>query len=236
MWIKICANLADAQLATNLGADAVGFVFAPSKRQVTARQVAAITAQLPSKVEKVGVFSTADPDEILECVASAGLTAAQIHRAFDASLLQTLAVKSAEQSHHQHGGELKLIQTVAYEVDAPGRGTADRRFAAELAESLAEPTVWAVLIDAARSGVSGGLGLAFDWSHAAPILNQVLAAHSTSVGPQPKIILAGGLRADNVAAALMALHPWGIDVASGVEAQPGRKDPERLRQFLAAAR
>ena len=58
MWIKICANtnLADAQLAAELGADAVGFVFAPSKRQVTAAEVAQITPHLPTHVERVGVF------------------------------------------------------------------------------------------------------------------------------------------------------------------------------------
>jgi phosphoribosylanthranilate isomerase len=238
MWIKICANtnLADAQLAASLGADAVGFVFAPSKRQVSPPQVAQITAQLPPEVEKVGVFSTYDPGEVLGCVASAGLTAAQIHRGFDASLLRTLAARSAEQFPGSAGRDLRLIQMVAYEVDAAERATADRRFEAELSGALAEPAIWAVLIDAARSGASGGLGLAFDWTHAATIINRVLAAHSTPGGSQPRIILAGGLRPENVAAAITALKPWGIDVASGVEAEPGRKDPERVKQFLSAAR
>jgi phosphoribosylanthranilate isomerase len=230
MWIKICANtnLADPQLAADLGADAVGFVFAPSKRQVTVAQVAEITAKLPANVEKVGVFSTTDAEEIWRAAAAAGLTAAQLHGGFDASIVRILAAKS--------GAELKLIQTVAYEIDPADRGAADRRFEATLTQAFAEPALWAVLIDAARSGTSGGLGVAFDWAHAAAILDRAYDTLRARGSDRPRVILAGGLRAENVAAAIAALHPWGVDVASGVEAAPGRKDPERLKQFLAAAR
>jgi phosphoribosylanthranilate isomerase len=66
MWVKICGNtsLEDAQLSAQLGADAVGFVFAPSPRQVTAAQVAAITPHLPAHVERVGVFHARDAGQI----------------------------------------------------------------------------------------------------------------------------------------------------------------------------
>jgi phosphoribosylanthranilate isomerase len=230
MWIKICANtnLADAQLAADLGADAVGFVFAPSTRQVAAAQVAEITEKLPAPIEKVGVFSTTDPAEIGSVVASAGLTAAQLHGVFDASTVRILAAR--------FGTRLKLIQTVAYEIDAADRGVADRRFEAALTQAFAEPALWAVLIDAAKSGASGGLGVAFDWAHAAAILDRAYDAVGLRGSDRPRVILAGGLRAENVAAAIAALHPWGVDVASGVEAAPGQKHPERLKQFLAAAR
>ncbi len=230
MWIKICANtnLADAQLAADLGADAVGFVFAPSKRQVTAAQVAEITEKLPANVEKVGVFSTTDSAEIGRAVASAGLTAAQLHGTFDASTVRILAAKS--------GAGLKLIQTVAYEIDAADRGVADRRFEAALTQAFAVPALWAVLIDAARSGASGGLGAAFDWAHAAAILDRTYDTVGARGSDGPRVILAGGLRAENVAGAIAVLRPWGVDVASGVEAAPGRKDTARLKQFLAAAR
>ena len=233
MWTKICANtnLADAQLALELEADAVGFIFAPSKRQVTTEQVAAITSQLPPSREKVGVFSTGDPQEILGCVLLAGLTAAQIHRDLDPALLRTLAARAAERNW-----PLKLIQTVAYEIDSPDRVAADQSFESALTAALAESSVWAVLIDAARSGASGGLGISFDWAHAAPILDRV-RQHQQALGRAPgRIILAGGLRPENVTTAIKALHPWGVDVASGVEAEPGRKDPERLRRFLSAAK
>jgi phosphoribosylanthranilate isomerase len=233
MWIKICANtnLADAQLAADLGADAVGFVFAPSKRRVTALQVAEITENLVGSVDKIGVFGTADPDEIAATVTAAGLTGAQLHSAYDPSLVGALAV--------QFGSSLKLIQTVAYEIDGADHeadhGAADRNFEATLTSAFAEPALWAVLVDAARAGASGGLGVAFDWAHAAAIVDRVRAIVRGGQAA-PRLILAGGLRDGNVAAAIAALRPRGVDVASGVEAAPGIKDPERLRRFMAAAR
>ena len=83
MWVKICANtnLEDALLAVELGADAVGFVFAPSKRRVTVEQVAEITAALPEGVEKVGVFTSTDAMEIVDAAEGAGLTVVQLHSA-----------------------------------------------------------------------------------------------------------------------------------------------------------
>jgi phosphoribosylanthranilate isomerase len=226
MFIKICANtnLEDAKLAAELGADAVGFVFATSKRQVTVEQVAEIVAELPVGVERVGVFDLADPVQIEHYVVSAGLTVAQLHGMFDASLVQELAAK--------FGGELNIIQTVAYAVDAADRGDADERFEQTLRTVFEEPAVWAVLIDAAKSGVSGGLGVALDWAHVGEILERAIGTRK----PRPRVILAGGLTAYNVADAIERLKPWGVDVASGVEAHPGKKDPERLMAFLVAAR
>src|SRR5450631_152443 len=95
MWVKICGNtnLEDAALAAELGADAVGFVFAESKRQVTAAQVAAITPHLPEGVERVGVFYSRDVEEIAATVAEAGLTAVQLHGGLDEGLIDVLARK-----------------------------------------------------------------------------------------------------------------------------------------------
>jgi phosphoribosylanthranilate isomerase len=226
MFIKICANtnLEDARLAAELGVDAVGFVFAPSKRRVTAEQVHAITSGLAAGLEKVGVFATDDPYEIEHIVECAGLTAAQLHGEFDVAMVRALS--------SEFGGELKIIQTVAYAVDAADRANADERFERALEAVFEEPAVWAVLIDAAKSGASGGLGVAFDWAHVAEIVRRAIGAR----GPGPRIILAGGLNAENVAQAIAGLKPWGVDVASGVEASPGRKDPARLRAFVNAAR
>jgi phosphoribosylanthranilate isomerase len=226
MFIKICANtnLADAQLAVDLGADAVGFVFAPSKRRVTAEQVAEITSKLSASVEKVGIFATDDPYEVEHSVACSELTAAQLHGAFDQEMVQALSAES--------GGELKIIQTVAYELNPVDRAVSDKHFEATLRAVFAEPAVWAVLLDAAKSGASGGLGVRFDWEHVAEILRRAYP----SSGERPRVILAGGLRPENVAQAIKALQPWGVDVASGVEAAPGKKDPEKVRAFIAAAR
>jgi phosphoribosylanthranilate isomerase len=224
MWVKICANtnLEDAKTAAELGADAVGFVFAKSKRQVTPEMVDEITEKLPATVEKVGVFDTKDPYEVDHYVGCCGLTAAQLHRAYDAEFVRLLAA--------EFGGELKIIQTVAYEVDAKDRRKADAKFEAVLQMVFADSHVWAVLLDAKKAGASGGLGLAFDWKHVAEIVERALGDH------QHRVILAGGLDAENVTEAIAALKPWGVDVASGVEASPGTKDWERMRKFIAAAR
>lgn len=226
MFIKICANtnLEDAWLAAELGADAVGFVFAKSKRQVTAEEVAEIVVRLPVGVEKVGVFDLADAVEIEDVVVSAGLTVVQLHGAFDASMVRVLAAK--------FGGDLNIIQTVAYAVDATDRAEEDARFEQTLRSVFDEGAVWAVLIDAAKSGASGGLGVAFDWAHVGEIVGQAMEAREL----RPRVILAGGLNWLNVAKAIEMLKPWGVDVASGVEASPGKKDPVRMRDFIEAAR
>jgi phosphoribosylanthranilate isomerase len=226
MWTKICANtnLEDALLAAELGADAVGFVFAQSKRQVTSEQVLEITEKLPTSVEKVGVFDLDDPFGIEHYVACSGLTAAQLHRAYDAELVRMLS--------GEFGGKLKIIQVVPYELDPEDRSDADARFEQTLDAVFADGLLWAVLIDAKKSGVSGGLGVAFDWKHVAGIVARAAKVRSE----QPRLILAGGLNADNVAEAIAQFRPWGVDVASGVEASPGVKDPGKLRSFLEHSR
>jgi phosphoribosylanthranilate isomerase len=237
MWIKICANtnLHDAQLAAELGADAVGFVFAPSKRQVTAQQVAAIAPHLPDTVEKVGVFATggaSDPaaraTEIAVAIRAAGLTAAQLHGRPDAALIDALT--------DELEGRTRLIQVVSIEASPADAATAQRDAAAALQLALAQPGLWAILLDAAQSGASGGLGITFDWPHAAALARQAYAVAQTGNDEPPKLLIAGGLRAGNVQEAIAAFQPYGVDVASGVEATPGLKDPIKLRAFIDAAR
>jgi phosphoribosylanthranilate isomerase len=230
MFIKICANtnLADAQLAIELGADAVGFVFAPSKRRMTLERVQDITRLLPAGVETVGVFATDDPYEVERFITDAALTVAQLHNEFDQGVVQALSGKFE--------GKLKIIQAVSYEVNATEREAADARFETTLRAVLAEPSIWAVLLDAAKGGVSGGLGAAFDWAHVAPIVRRVYESVQDGRRELPKLILAGGLHAENVGMAIAEFAPWGVDVASGVEAAPGRKDPAKLKAFIAAAR
>lgn len=227
MFIKICANtnLADAQLAAELGADAVGFVFAPSRRRMMADQVAAITPHLPGSVLTVGVFATTDADEIIQTVRTAGLQAAQLHHDSNPELIARL--------NDAFEGHVRLIQTVAFNVHS-GENAG---FSATLARTLATPGLYAVLVDAARRGLTGGLGMAFDWQHAAQEIRLAFNTAAAATGAElPPLIIAGGLHSRNVAAAIDVLEPWGVDVASGVEAEPGRKDPTRLRFFIDAAR
>ncbi|HEX7157932.1 MAG TPA: phosphoribosylanthranilate isomerase [Edaphobacter sp.] len=217
MWIKICANttLDDALAAARLGADAVGFVFAPSARRVTAEPVAGITLHLPQTIERVGVFQTQDEDEIAETVRRAGLTGVQLHGGFDLDLAKRLRARLDD--------GVGLIQTLHWAADTEA-GELDR----QLSEVASSGVVDRVLVDSKAGAALGGTGISFDWAAA----RGIFASHAGRL----KLIVAGGLRPENVAQAIQTLCPWGVDVASGVEAAPGRKDPEKLRAFIRNAR
>jgi phosphoribosylanthranilate isomerase len=223
MWIKICANtnLDDAQLATELGADAVGFVFAPSARNMTADEVAKITPHMPSWIERVGVFPALEAEEIARTAQRAGLNAIQLHGGVNLDLVRRL--------HKILDGSTKLIQTVHWNVAAEDTDNASATAVANhLREIAADGLVDRVLIDSKVGAATGGTGITFDWD----------AAHITfaEAGTRLKLIVAGGLREDNVADAIRGLRPWGIDVASGVEQTPGKKSPEKLAAFIRKAR
>jgi len=227
MWIKICGNtnLEDAQLAAELGADAVGFVFAASPRQVTPDQVASITPHLPDEVERVGVFDSLDAEQIATVALDVGLTAVQLHGEFDENLLSRLAERFT--------GGVRIIQTLHWIVDEPDRSASPttRTPAAWLAAQvnrLAHLGVARLLIDSKVGAASGGTGVAFDWDAA----RGAFACAPNGI----QLIAAGGLRPNNVAQAIARLNPWGVDVSSGVEASVGHKDPQLLAQFIRNAR
>jgi phosphoribosylanthranilate isomerase len=233
MWIKICANtnLADAQLAAALGADALGFVFAPSSRQVTVEQVAAITPHLPSSIETIAVVQTRDAHAIVDTVRATGVTGVQLHGGLDLSLVRAL--------RHTLGASVSITQTLHWVIDEDDEGDENLAnvesaalVAAQLQQIAAEPAIARVLLDAKVGNAGGGTGRSFDWNAA----RQALTAASEAAGKPIDLIVAGGLRPENVAEAIHALRPWGVDVASGVEAAPGRKDPVRLKRFLECAR
>jgi phosphoribosylanthranilate isomerase len=212
LWIKICGNttLADAQLAVDAGADAVGFVFAASPRRVTVAHVAVIVPQLPAAVEKIGVFVDASFDEILEAVRRGPLTGVQLHAAIGKDIASRL--------RGQFGSGLRILRVVHFGADA-----------AEQAAALAHDVdVDGILVDSRTATAVGGTGIAFDWA----------AARNSLFGPrqEQRMIAAGGLRPENVAEAIATLRPWGVDVSSGVEAAPGRKDPAKVQAFIANAR
>lgn len=233
MWTKICGttNLEDARLAVEFGAAALGFIFAPSRRQVTPAQARSILEALPGGVETVGVFTAGDAAAISDVVRETGLTAVQLHMPLDTELLRALRARL--------GAKVRLVQVIGLEVNPDRAGEELRRFGAALEEALVQPELFAVLIDAVRRagsgglGASGGLGVPIDWRAASEPLWRARAAAEVRLGGlPPRIILAGGLRAENVREAVDALRPWGVDVVSGVEATPGHKDRHRLRAFL----
>jgi phosphoribosylanthranilate isomerase len=217
MWIKICGNtsLEDTELAVNAGADAVGFVFAESPRQVTRSQVREIAPLLPKTIEKYGVFVDPSFEEVVATVTECGLTGVQLHTTPDPGL----PLRLREHFEAIPGrGRLGILRVLHFASD----------FDAQLEEIRHDQAVEGVLIDSRTAKAVGGTGVTFDWQAA-----QISFLRNA---PHLKLIVAGGLRPDNVAEALYTLHPWGVDVASGVEAEPGRKDPNKTKAFVDAVR
>ena len=212
IWIKICGNtsLADTQMAVDAGADAVGFVFAPSPRRVTPEQVAAIVPFLPVSIEKVGVFVDADFAAIAAAVEQCGLTGVQLH--------SESTDERPAQLRQRFGAGLRILQVIHFGDDA----------ARQLQAVSGDVNLDGVLVDSRTATAVGGTGIAFDWKAAR-------AAIFTGQG-QLKLIAAGGLSPDNVAQAIATLSPWGVDVVTGVESSPGRKDQAKVRAFVANAR
>ena len=200
MIVKICGitNLEDALLAFEAGADALGCIFAPSKRRVTPECAAEIVKQLPEQVAAVGVFVDETPDNVLRIAEQVGLSWIQLHGQ------ETLEMCA------QIGRTYKVIKAVKVDPDGNLRSEVDY-------------PAWKLLLDTYLPGQSGGSGKTFNWG----ILRQF--------DPE-RVIVAGGLNPENVGDLLSHYQPFGIDVGSGVEAFPGKKDPQKLQQFFGQIR
>ncbi|HWX92284.1 MAG TPA: phosphoribosylanthranilate isomerase [Terriglobales bacterium] len=219
-WVKICGttNLEDALLAVDAGADALGFVFDDkSPRRVEVESVREIVRQLPQGVEKVGIFVDHRPEQIRQIVQRAGLTAVQLHR-IEARPAGFWPASQA--AFKERLGVPKLMVAISGE-----RLTESGFFLGDEARKQ----LYAVLIDSGTAAQPGGTGKQFDWSEETRGMIQVI---SLSV----PVIVAGGLNPENVGQALELFQPFGIDVVSGVEARPGKKDPEKVRAFVQAVR
>lgn len=212
MWIKICGNtnLEDTQLAVEAGADAVGFIFAQSPRRVNATEVSAITPHLPDAIEKYGVFVDAGFDEVVRTVLESGLTGVQLHASHDRLLPSRL--------REHFGPALRVLQVLHYAQDLQE----------QLRLLQKDQAIDAALVDSRTATAVGGTGIRFDWQAASRSF-QDSASHL-------RLIAAGGLNPENVAEAIRTLQPWGVDVVSGVESAPGRKDPDRVKAFVTAAK
>jgi phosphoribosylanthranilate isomerase len=216
MWIKIC-GLGDVATARNIavfGPDAVGLnFFDKSPRCVTVEVAAEIVAILPEKIEPVGVFVNHSADQIASICSRCGLTTVQLHGDEPPELLAELQGKN---------GDLRIIRAFRFEADFTQK-------LAEYLDSLAKLDVRlsACLIDAEVSGVYGGSGETAPWDK---------LAESYLWDAWPPMILAGGLKPENIGEAIHAVHPWGVDVASGVESTRGNKDEQLVRTFIGKAR
>jgi phosphoribosylanthranilate isomerase len=197
MFVKICGitNEDDALFAVAMGADAVGFIFAPSPRQVAAQAVYDITRRLPPEVLTVGVFRDELPSRVIEIAHRSNVKAVQLH-----------GRETREQT-------IEIAKSIRWVIKAFGSDSPHLTQADQYGTDL-------VMLDAP----SPGSGKVFDWNLAADVPDSM------------RLILAGGLDPDNVADAIQIVEPWGVDSASGVEASPGKKDPTKVRRFIANAR
>lgn len=197
MFVKICGITTeeDALLAVAMGADAVGFVFAPSPRQVAIDHARDIARRLPPEVLTVGVFRDDAPQRVVDFCHRAGLRVAQLHG-------------------HESPADASWVRSrVGSVIKAFPAGSA-------LADRSAEYEVDAIMVDSDTPGS----GQVFDWE----------LADGAPFGQ--RLILSGGLTPENVAAGIERLGPWGVDVSTGVEASPGRKDAILVRDFVRNAR
>lgn len=197
MFVKICGitNEDDALFAVAMGADAVGFIMAPSPRQVAAQHVYDITRRLPPEVLTVGVFKDELPERVVYQAMAAGVKAVQLH-----------GNETPEQTAY-------VARHFRWVIKVFAAGSSQLARADQWGTDL-------VMLDSP----GGGSGKVFDWTLAGEAPSNV------------RLILAGGLTPDNVAEAVEIVEPWGVDVASGVEAAPGRKDATLVRRFIANAR
>jgi phosphoribosylanthranilate isomerase len=190
MWIKICGMTSEQAVETALHqrADAIGFVFAPSARQLDPTRAAQLA--LPARGRMLCVAVTLHPSQA---------AIDQILRDFNPDVLQT---DVADIAQLQLPSQLAVLPVMRAGTPLPD--TVPPR----------------LLFEGPRSGT----GVATDWSQAG------------SLARRTQLILAGGLTPHNVAAAIAAVQPFGVDVSSGVEAVPGQKDPRKIIEFIQAAR
>ena len=214
LWIKICAttNLDDARGALDAGANALGFILTASPRQITREKAAEIIAALPPSVEKIGVVVNESPGALATLVSDIGLTGLQLQGDEPAEQLsefrRALGLRKI----------IKTLQTRELLADPA-------RLDAYLAQHKSYD---GILLDSGSVATRGGTGQTFDWQAALQLVERIKQ--------RSPVIIGGGLNPDNVAEAIRQFDPCGVEVVTGVELSPGRKDPAKLRAFISAAR
>jgi phosphoribosylanthranilate isomerase len=202
--VKFCGltRREDAAYAVSLGAAYVGGIFASGPRLLTMVQASEVFSDVPSEVRRVGVFADQSIDEIAHIAQRLKLGVVQLHGAFDPARISSL--------RRDFRGRIWSVCRVA-------GGALPESTAAMLSRSDG------VLLDALVAGAQGGTGVAIPWSE--------IARQLAPLRGETPIILAGGLKPENVANAIAALRPDVVDVSSGVESAPGIKNHDRMRAF-----
>lgn len=192
---KVCGitNLEDALMVVECGADAVGFVFASSPRQVSPETVCRIVGELPPFVCKVGVFVDSTLETVREVMDTCGLDLAQLHGSESPDFCRALFPRVLKAFRVRDESVLSLLpqyQACAY------------------------------LLDSYDASLKGGTGRSFNWDI------------GKRAGVYGRIVLSGGLTPENVRQAIEIARPYAVDVSSGVESCPGKKDPGKVKAFL----
>lgn len=199
--VKICGitSLADAQVAVEAGADALGFNFyEKSPRFVLTKAAAEISRALPPFTLRAGVFVNPSEELVRRAIGECGLNLLQFHGDEPPDFCAQFGLMSMKAFRIRDAGSLKEL--TKYQTDA-----------------------W--LLDAYVSDTFGGTGEKFNWD---------LATQVQKLGKP--VFLAGGLTPENVAEAVQQVRPFGVDVSSGVESSPGRKDHDKVRAFIKSAK
>lgn len=235
-WVKICGitNLEDALLAVQAGADALGFVFYDeSPRKIVVETARAIVETLPEQIEKVGVFVGGSDINWSDIVLEAGLTAVQHYpgpRSQGTQWIRAMCMSRCPRPL-KHFMAIPLADSLKDDSIVRGLAADFVRFRTDILEKppVPEGVFDTFLLDSGGGQQPGGTGKTFNWRKAVP-----LADGMRQVGL--KFVVAGGLTPENVGEAIHVLKPWGVDVSSGVESRPGKKDPEKVRAFIWAVR
>ena len=215
--VKICGitNAADARAAVDAGADALGFIFVEgTPRFVTPAEVAPIVRRLPPFVTPVGVFWDHPAGHVKAVAEACGLRALQFH--------------GDEKPEDLHGYALPVIKTVKMPPASTLEGLPEYRTRESWQALQYRQVASAVLLDSAARWSEGEARDPLEWT----LARTIVSSHSHAM----PVILSGGLTADNVARAIAVVGPYGVDVDSGVEASPGRKDHDAVRRFVEEAR
>ncbi len=210
--VKICGftNVEDVEVACELGIDMVGAILVPkSSRYVTVEQARQILAAASGDIAKVAVIMPKDLSEVEKMARELEPDYLQIHLTFPAGKLLELKGRL--------GAELIVVTPIPREIE-------NRKKIIDRAIEVAEVADYVLLDTKGPSG--GGTGLTHDWSLSGEIREAV----------EKPIFLAGGLNASNVGQAIKIVRPYGVDVATGVESSPGKKDARLMREFIEAAR
>jgi phosphoribosylanthranilate isomerase len=210
--IKICGvtSAADAAAAAALGADAVGINFyGGSPRCVGLSEAAAIVRAVRGKALAVGVFVNEDPDVVLSLCREIGIAAVQLSGDEPAAVADRIPPPRIRSIRVGNGREH---------------------------ESFTDYPCEAFLLDGSVPGAYGGTGRTLDWKALGEMTRSPSGGSLADIMRGRTWILAGGLSPENVGWAIRLARPHGVDVASGVESAPGRKDLEMVKRFIRNAR